>query len=133
MKIASNIIVAAALVLASAPAFAHGGGMGGNLGGNMGGHFSGSTGGNTGGNGSMGGTGVGHNGMTVTTQTHNGHVNVTKTMIQREVWQIDRVLKRLNMEIIKLQNTGRGNSKFAMNLAQQVSRLLKDKARLECC
>ncbi len=120
MKIASNIIVAAALVLASAPAFAHGmGGMGGNMGG------------------SMGSTGMGHgNGMTVTTQTHDWHnVNfdknttktTTKTIFRRiEFVRIRREILRLDREILRLIRLGKGNSLLAKGLEFRKAKLLQE-------
>jgi hypothetical protein len=112
MKIVSNIIVAAVLVLASAPAFAHG--MGGNMGGNM---------------------GMSHiNGMTVTTQTHDWHFDknttktTTKTFFLRrlEVVRIRREIERLDREIIRLIRLGKGNSPFVKGLLFQKAKLLQD-------
>jgi hypothetical protein len=120
MKIASNIIVAAALVLASAPAFAHGGGMGG-MGGNMGGNM-----------------GMSHgNGMTVTTQTHDWRTNVnfdknttkttTKTIFRRiEFVRIRREILRLDREILRLIKFGKGNSPLVKGLEFQKAKLLQE-------
>ena len=115
MKIASNIIVAAALVLASAPAFAHGmGGMGGNMGGNMGMSHS--------------------NGMT---QTHDWRTNVnfdttttkttTKTIFRRiEFVRIRREILRLDREILRLIRLGKGNSPLVKGLEFQKAKLLQE-------
>lgn len=109
MKLASNLIVAAALVLASAPAFAHGSGMGG-----------------------MGGTGgMGHgNGMTVTTQNHDGKITVndkttkTFTFHRLELVRIRREIQRLDREILRLIRLGKGNSVLAKMLEMQRNRLV---------
>jgi hypothetical protein len=113
MKIASNIIVAAALVLASAPAFAHGGNMGGNMGMSHG------------------------NGMTVTTQTHDWRTNVNfdknttkttnKTIFRRiEFVRIRREILRLDREILRLIKFGKGNSPLVKGLEFQKAKLLRE-------
>lgn len=126
MKVASSIIVAVALVLASAPAFAHGGGMG------MGG---------MGGMGSMGHNmgRMGHgNGMTVNTQTHdwnftkinktnNGKTDFSKKNFFRrrlEFVRIQREILRLDREIVRLIRHGQGHSPLVKVLEFQKSRLL---------
>jgi hypothetical protein len=122
MKVATNLIVASALVLASAPAFAHGG-MGGNMGGNMG---------------SMG-MSHGNNGMTVSTQTHDWRTNITKTdktttktttktffLKRLEIAFIRREIRRLDREIFRLVKDGRGNSQLVKVLEFQRAKLLHD-------
>jgi hypothetical protein len=119
MKIATNIIVAAALALASAPAFAHGGGMGGNMGGSMGGM----------------GMSHGNNGMTVTTQTHDWHTNVTKTTDKTtktfffkrlEFVRIQREIRRLDRVIFRLIRDGKGHSFLVKALEFQKVKLLQE-------
>jgi hypothetical protein len=113
MKIASNIIVAAALVLASAPAFAHGGGMGG-MGGNM------------------GGMGMSHgNGTTVTHTNVNFDKNTTKTTTKTifrriEFVRIRREILRLDREILRLIRLGKGNSPLVKGLEFQKAKLLQE-------
>jgi hypothetical protein len=127
MKVATNLIVASALVLASAPAFAHGGSMGGNMGGNMGSNM-----------GSMG-MSHGNNGMTVNTQTHDWRTNITKTdktttktttktfLLKRlEIAFIRREIRRLDREIFRLVKDGRGNSQLVKVLEFQRAKLLHD-------
>jgi hypothetical protein len=123
MKFASNIIVAAVLVLASAPAFAHGGGMG------MGGM----------GMGGMGGTGgMGHsNGMTVNTQTqtHDWHnvtninKNTTKTFFLKRfaVVKIQQDINRIDREIVRLVDMGKGNTKLVQKLWAQRAHLINER------
>lgn len=117
MKIATSIVVAAALVLASAPAFAHGGGMGGNMGGNTGGN-------------------MGHsNGMTVTTQTHDWHpTNVTnigktttktRTFFFKRLEFVQREIQRIDREIFRLVRLGRGNSRLVKVLQFRKIELLQ--------
>ncbi len=111
MKFAINAAAAALLLLASAPAFAHGGmgHMGGNMGGNMGA--------------SMGKTShqtvVGrHDGdrhmhwrYTRTTKI-TGKIRTVrlKTLSPRQVLRIEREIGQLRLELFKLTNEGRGNS-----------------------
>jgi hypothetical protein len=111
MKIATNIIVAAALVLASAPAFAHGGGMGG----------------------------MGHgNGMTNTSiheQVVNGKIVVTKTtktsfFNRIEVVRLQREIRRLDREIKRLIKDGKGNSQLAMALQSQLLKVEAQRLKL---
>jgi hypothetical protein len=111
MKIATNVIVAAALVLASAPAFAHGGGMGGNLGGNM---------------------GMGHgNVMTVNTKNVT---NVDKTTFKTktfflkhlELVRIQRDIRRLDRIIFRLIKDGKGDSPLVKALEFQRLKLISD-------
>ena len=114
MKITTKIILAAALAFASAPAFAHGGGMGGSHVGEMGGQ--------------MGGTGNvgGHNGK-VTFTSHDSKTTHT----QHEIIRIDRELARIKELVIKLENTGHGNSRLAIKLRQQFIKLSRIQLQLE--
>ncbi len=107
MKVATNLIVAAALVFASAPAFAHGGGMGG----------------------------MGHgNGMTNTSiheQVVNGKITVTKTtkttfLKRLELVRIRREIERLDREIARLIKFGKGNSVLVKVLEMQRNKLLTE-------
>lgn len=119
MKIASTIIVAAALAFASAPAFAHGGGMGGM--------------GHSGNMGNMGNTS--HNGVSFT-QTQNTKTNgnnptktVTKTnkiffLKHLKIVRIRHEIERLDREIARLLRHGKGNSKLIKKLVMQRNELV---------
>lgn len=117
MKIATNLVVAAALVLASAPAFAHG--VGGNMGGNMGSNM-----------------GMSHgNGMTMTTQTHDWRTNITKTndkttktffFKRLEFVRIHREIRRIDRIIFRLIKDGKGNTPLVKALEFQKVKLLQE-------
>lgn len=116
MKFTINIATAAVLLLASAPAFAHGGGMG-HMGGNMGANMSGNM-----GKTSQPPTVIGrHDGdhhmhwrYTKTTKTIGKLRTVRlKTLTPREVLRIEREIGQLRLELFKLANEGRGNSILA--------------------
>jgi hypothetical protein len=130
MKFAINIVTAAVLLFASAPAFAHGGGMG-HMGGNMGANMSGNM-----GKTSQPPTVIGrHDGdhhmhwrYTKTTKTIGKLRTVRlKTLTPREVLRIEREIGQLRLELFKLANEGRGNSILAhriQNRAMVLSKLV---------
>lgn len=128
MKFAINIAAVAALLLASAPAFAHGGGMG-HMGGNMGANMSGNM-----GKTSQPPTVIGrHDGdhhmhwhYTKTTKTIGKLRTVRlKTLSPRQVLRIKRLIVLIRLELFKLGNKGLGNSPLALRLGQRAMVLSK--------
>jgi hypothetical protein len=128
MKLAINAAAAALLLLASAPAFAHGGGMG-HMGGNMGATMSGN----------MGKTGhtptviVRHDRdhhmrwrFTKTTKSMGKTHRVRlKTLSHRQVLRIEHEIGQLRLELFKLGNEGLGNSPLALRLKNRAIVLSK--------
>ncbi len=128
MKFAINIAAAAVLLLASAPAFAHGGGMG-HMGGNMGANMSGNM-----GKTSQPPTVIGrHDGdhhmhwrYTKTTKTIGKLRTVRlKTLSPHQVLRIKRLIVLIRLELFKLGNKGLGNSPLALRLGQRAMVLSK--------
>jgi hypothetical protein len=130
MKTTIKIAAAALVLFASAPAFAHGGGMG-HMGGNMGTNMSGNMGGN-----------MGHSTGTMSKPTvigdhgdHHTHLRFTKTTDRthtrlhtvkfRKVVRIEREIRRLRFELIKLKLEGRSNTFEARQLLFRVVALNK--------
>ena len=112
MKFAINAIAAALLLLASAPAFAHGGGMG---------HMGGPT---------VIGRHDGDHHMhwryTKTTKsTDRIHTVRLKTLSPRQVLRIKRLIVLIRLELFKLGNKGLGNSPLALRLGQRAMVLSK--------
>ena len=111
MKIASTIVVAAALAFASAPAFAHGGGMGGM------------------GHGGMGGmdhsNGMSSNTKTNTASTNNTKFNKTGTTKTVSLARVIADANRINREIMRLIKLGKGNSKLVKKLTLERNHLQK--------
>jgi Spy/CpxP family protein refolding chaperone len=114
MKIANIIVVAAALALASAPAFAHGGGMGG-----MGGMGHGGMGGMDHGN------GMSSNTKTNTASTNNTKINKTGTTKTVSLARAIADANRINREIMRLIKLGKGNSKLVKKLTLERNHLQK--------
>lgn len=123
MKFAINAVAAALLLLASAPAFARGGGMG-HMSGNMGTNMSGNM-----GKTSQPPTVIGrhdgdrhmHSRYTKTTKIHT-HL---KTLTDKKVARIKQKIERLKLELIKLKADGRGNSFEARRLLYREMNLAK--------
>jgi hypothetical protein len=122
MKIVINVTTAALVLFASVPAFAHGGGMG-HMGGNM-------------------GSNMGMVNHQTVIRTHDGdhhdwrftkttktidktHITHLKTFKFRKVVRIEREIRRLRLELIRLRLEGRGNSFEARRLLFRVVELGK--------
>ncbi len=121
MKFAINAAAAALLLLASAPAFAHGGGMGhmGHMGANMSGNM---------GKTSQPPTVIGRHdsdhhlrwGYRTTTKTVGRiHRVRLKTLTPREVLRLKRELLLIRLELIKLNAKGLTNSPLALRLGKR--------------
>jgi len=109
MRIGINVAAVALVLLATAPAFAHGGmgHMGGNMSGNMGNNM-----------GTVGHQTVMHSHdrdhykwqSTKTTKTIDKTHTRLRTVKFRKLVRIERELRRLRLELIKLKLEGRGHS-----------------------
>ena len=129
MKVVIKAAATALVLFASAPAFAHGGGMG-HMGGNMGGNIGGNMGHNMG-NVSQH-TVIGDHGdhhmhfrYTKTTKTIGKTDSRLRTFKFRKVVRIEREIRRLRLELIKLKLEGRSNSFEARRLLFRVVALNK--------
>ncbi|HEY5066762.1 MAG TPA: hypothetical protein VIJ04_18295 [Xanthobacteraceae bacterium] len=115
MKLAINVAAAALVLLACAPAFAHGGGMG-HMGGNM-------------------GAGDGKVIQRTVIGDHHGdhhmHRRYTKTNIRLKTVKISKTVRieqeiqRLKLKLVKLTVEGRGNSFEARRLLYRFTTLTK--------
>ena len=119
MKLAINVAAAALVLLASAPAFAHGGGMG-HMGGNMGRDM---------------GAGNGKVIQRTVIGDHHGdhhmHRRYTKTTIRLKTVKISKTVRieqeiqRLKLKLVRLTIEGRGNSFEARRLLYRFTTLTK--------